>query len=203
MLTFKRALLVGVLAALTAGFAAGAAAAATIAPVGPINMRGNVLQTLTVLSTGKTYTCIWNLNGRVLVPQVALGLPLTPIGGIENATVTCNEPGVVVQPLVSPLGTLPGPWTIDLTTVLGLPAPFGALVTFLNVRFQLTDPNLGFRCLYTGTLGVLIQNGNPVANLLASNFFATPQPGDTCPAGLQLRKGPGTYTLAPPIFIGP
>lgn len=203
MLQIKRALLVGVLAALTAAFAAGAASAVTIAPVGPITLNGNTLQTLTVPSTGRTYTCRWVLNGQILKPQVELGLPLTSIGGIQNANVICNQPGVVVQPLVSPLGTLPGPWDIDLTIVLGLPAPTGALVTFLNVRFQLTDPNIGFRCLYTGTLGVLIQNGNPVANLLASNFFATPQPGDTCPAGLPLNKGPGTYTVTPPLFIGP
>lgn len=202
MLHTKRALLVSALVALTVALTASAAGAVTI-PVGPFNANGMVLQTITVPSTGRTYTCLWNLNGRILVPQIDLGTALRPIGGIENANVVCNQPGVTVVPLVSPLTATPGPWVIALTAVLNLPAPTGALITILGVRIQLNDPAIGFRCLYTGSLGILITNGNPVAQLLASRFVATPQPGDTCPAGLPLQKGPGTYNLAPPLFIGP
>ena len=202
MLHTKRALLVGALVALTVALTSVSASAVTI-PVGPIVANGMVLQTLTVPSTGRTYTCIWNLNGRILVPQIDLGTGLRPIGGIENANITCNQPGVTVTPLVSPLTAVPGPWVIALTAVLNLPSPTGALITILGVRIQLNDPNIGFRCLYTGSLGILIANGNPVAQLLPSTFVATPQPGDTCPAGLPLQKGPGTYNIAPVLFIGP
>lgn len=202
MLHTKRALLVGALVALTVALTSVSASAVTI-PVGPINFNGLVLQTINVPSTGRTYTCIWNLNGRILAPQIELRPVLQSIGGIENANVNCNQPGVTVLPLVSPLGTAPGPWDIDLTTVLNLPAPTGALITILGVRIQVNDPAIGFRCLYTGSLGILIANGNPIAQLLPSSFVATPQPGDTCPAGLPLQKGPGTYNVTPVLFIGP
>lgn len=202
MLRTKRALLVGALVALTVALTSVSASAVTI-PVGPFNANGIVLQTINVPSTGRTYTCLWNLNGQILVPQIELTTSLRPIGGIQFANITCNQPGVTVTPLVSALSGVPGPWVIALTTVLNLPSPTGALVTILGVRIQLTDPAIGFRCLYTGSLGILITNGNPVAQLLPGTFVATPQAGDTCPAGLPLQKGPGQYNLAPPLFIGP
>jgi hypothetical protein len=199
----KRALLVGALVALTAAFSAGTASAATINPVGPIQANGITLQVLRVSSRGHIYTCIWRLQGQILTPQIPLSTTLRAIGGIFAGQITCNEPGVTVTPLVSPLTGLPGPWVIALTTVLGLPAPTGALVTLLGVRIRISDPANGFFCLFTGTLGILIRNGNPTAQLLGGNFVATPVPGDTCPAGLPLTKGPGQYNLVPPIFIGP
>lgn len=199
----KRALLVGALVALTAAFSAGAASAVTINPVGPIQANGITLQVLRVSSRGFTYTCIWRLQGQILTPQIPLSPTLRAIGGITSAQITCNEPGVIVQPLVSQLSATPGPWVIDLTTVLGLPAPTGALVTLLGVRIRVVDPMNGFLCLFTGTLGILIRNGNPTAQLLGGNFVATPVAGDTCPAGLPLTKGPGQYNLVPPIVINP
>ncbi|MDO8184209.1 hypothetical protein Q5424_00230 [Conexibacter sp. JD483] len=198
-----RALLLGALAALTVALSAVSASAVTINPVGPINANGITLQTLVVQSTGRTYTCIWRLQGQILVPQIPLTTALRAIGGIFGAQVTCNEPGVTIQPLVGPLTSSAGPWTIALTAVLNLPNPTGALFTFLNVRFRIVDPANNFFCLFTGSIGILIQNGNPTAQLLPSTFVATPAAGDTCPAGLILTKGPGQYNLNPPIVIGP
>lgn len=203
MLTSLRALLLGALAALTVALSAVSASAVTINPVGPIQANGINLQVLTVQSKGLTYTCIWRLQGQILVPQIPLTTSLRAIGGITGAQVICNEPNVTVQPLVGPLTAVPGPWTIALTAVLNLPAPTGALITLLGVRFRISDPNNGFFCLFTGSIGILISNGNPVAQLLPSTFTATPGAGDTCPAGLVLTKGPGQYNLNPPIVIGP
>lgn len=203
MLTSKRALLLGALAALTVALSAVSASAVTINPFGPIQANGINLQVLVVQSKGLTYTCIWRLQGQILVQQAPLTTRLTPIGGITGAQVICNEPGVTVTPLVGSLSTMPGPWTIGLTAVLNLPAPTGALITLLGVRFRIADPNNGFFCLFTGSIGILITNGNPVAQLLPSTFTATPAVGDTCPTGLVLTKGPGQYNLIPPINIGP
>ncbi len=110
---------------------------------------------------------------------------------------------MTVQPLIGPLTSSTGPWTIALTAVLNLPAPTGALFTLLNVRFRINDPANGFFCLFTGSIGILITNGNPVAQLLPSTFTATPTAGDTCPRGLVLTKGPGTYSINPPLIVGP
>lgn len=203
MSTSKRALLVSALVALTVALGASAASATTIAPVGPINLNGITLQTIVVPSRGLTYTCRWTMNGQILVGQVPLSTALTPIGGITAAGITCNQPGVNITPLVGPLTSVPGAWPIDLTTVLGLPAPTGALVTLLAVKIRITDPANGFICLFTGRIGILIANGNPVAQLLGGTFVATPTAGDTCPAGLVLTKGPGTYNIAPIPTIGP
>lgn len=203
MLTSKRALLLGALAALTVALSAVSASAVTINPVGPIQANGTTLQVMVVQSAGITYTCIWRLQGQILTPQIELTTALRAIGGIFAAQITCNQPGVVVTPLVSPLTSTPGPWTIALTAVLNLPAPTGALFTFLNVRFRIQDPANGFFCLFTGSIGLLIQNGNPIAQLLPSTFTATPAAGDTCPRGLVLTKGAGTYNMNPPLIVGP
>lgn len=202
MRTSVRVLLLAALVALTAAFSAGAAAAATINPVGPIQANGITLQVMQVPSKGLVYTCIWRLQGQVLTQQIPLTTMLRGIGAITGATVTCNQAGVLVQPLVGPLSAGQG-WPIALNAVLGLPNPTGALLTILGVRFRINDPANGFFCLFTGALGILIQNGNPTAQLLLSNFVSAPAPGDTCPAGLPLTKGPGQYTLLPPWVIGP
>jgi hypothetical protein len=88
--------------------------------------------------------------------------------------------------------------------VLGLPNPIGILVEILNVRFRVIDANIGFQCLYTGRLGILLRNGfQPQGQLLQGQFVATPVAGDTCPPGLPLFKGPGQYNMFPLWFIGP
>lgn len=204
MLHRKRALLLGALATLVLAVAASSASAVTINPPGPINANGAALQLIQIPSIGRNYTCIWNLQGRILVPAIQLVSQLQAIGGIEGANVICNQPGVQIQPLVGPLGVAPGPWTIGATaaSVLGLPTPLGLLVLLLNVRFRVIDN--GFTCLFRGTIGLLLRNGpNPQVQLLGGNFTATPQAGDTCPAGLPATKGPGQYNLMPNLFIGP
>lgn len=204
----KRAALAAVAAAVVLAASASGASAVTINPAGPFDMQGTVLQTFNIPSIGRTYTCRWRLQGVLLVPQIPLVTTLQAIGGVQAATIACNQTTVIITPLVSPLGTLPGPWTIGLTPgtgVLGLPTPTGVLVTLLGVRIRVQDTAApGFSCLFTGTIGLLVSNGpQPQVQLLGGSFRATPVAGDTCPAGLPATKGAGQYQLIPPWVIGP
>jgi hypothetical protein len=202
-----RALLAGALTLATFAVSPSAASAVTVNPVGPIDAQGTVLQVITIPSVHRDYTCIWGMQGQITQNVIPLVANLVQIGWIGAAQIVCNEPGVQIIPLVSPPGGGMGPWLIGLTPttgVLGLPAPTGILVELLNVRIRVLDATIGFQCLYTGRIGLLVGNGPiPQGQLLGGQFVATPGPGDTCPAGLPLTKGPGTYNMVPPWFIGP
>lgn len=204
MTKLTRALLVSALAAAIAASASTAASAVTIGPGGPFTLTSNVLQTFNIPSIERTYTCRWTLNGVLLATQFDLGAQLKPLGGIVGATIECNQP-VVITALVGQLTQVPGPWTIGIvpnTGVLNLPAPTGVLVTLLSVKIRVITA--GFSCLFTGSIGLLIKNFLPEAVvLLGGNFVATPQLGDTCPAGLLATKGAGILTIEPPWVIGP
>lgn len=199
----KRALLAGALAVVVLVASASAASAVTIAPGGAIDAQGITLQRMWVQSNDLTYTCVWRMQGSVTANPIQLTNALVQIGRIHAAAITCNQPNVTVTPLV----TSAAPWPIGLiptSGVLGLPTPTGMLVTVLAVRFRIDDANTGFRCLFTGRLGLLMRNGaNPQIQLLTSQFFATPVAGDTCPVNLILYKFAGQYNLFPPQFIGP
>lgn len=207
MRSSMRALLVGALVLATLAVTAAGASAVTVNPLGPIDAQGAGLQQINIPSTGSNYLCRWRLQGQILQNQIPLVDNLVQIGRIGAATILCNNPGVTIVPLVSPPGMAPGPWPIGLTPttgVLGLPAPTGVLVQVLAVRFRVIDANIGFQCLFTGRLGILIRNGgNPQALLLGGQFVATPVAGDTCQAGLPLTKGQGLYNMIPPWVIGP
>lgn len=200
-----RALIAGVLTLATLAVSATAASAVTVNPLAPIDAQGTVLQVINIPSIARTYTCRWRLQGQIVQNAIPLGDNLVVIGGIGAATILCNEPGVQIIPLVSPPSGGPRPWPIGLTPtrgVLGLPAPVGLLVEILLVRIRVVDGD--FQCLFTGRMGLLLRNGfQPQAQLLSSQFVATPVEGDTCPAGLPLTKGPGIYAMFPLWVIGP
>lgn len=202
-----RALLASALVLATLAVSATAASAVTVNPLGPIDAQATVLQVINIPSIGANYTCRWRLQGMITQNQINLVNQLIQIGHVGAATIMCNQPGVTIVPLVSPPGGVPGPWPIGLTPttgVLGLPNPTGVLVEILSVRIRVIDANLGFQCLFTGRLGILVANGpQPQAFLLGGQFVATPVAGDTCPPGLPLNKGTGTYNLVPPWVIGP
>lgn len=208
MRNVRRALLAGALAVVVLACSASAASAVTIGPGGPIDAQATTLQTMSLLSNGLTYTCMWRLQGVIPARQIPLGPAPVQIGRIDAATIACNEPNVDVRALVSPPSGVPGPWPIGLipnSGVLGpLTAPTGMLVTVLAVKIRIDDFGAGFHCLFTGRLGLLMRNGaNPQIQLLTSQFLATPVATDTCPANLILYKFNGQYNLFPPQVIGP
>lgn len=204
MTRLRRALITSVLAAAIAAITGATASAVTVGPAGPFTLTSNALQTFSIPSIGAVFTCLWTLNGQLLQTVFPLGNQLRNLGGITEATIECNEP-VIITALVSTLTGAPGPWPIGVipnTGVLNLPMPTGFLFTLLTVRVKVVFG--AFRCLFTGTIGLLVKNFTPEAVvLLGGAFVATPVLGDTCPAGLVATKGAGVLTIAPPWTIGP
>jgi hypothetical protein len=188
-----RALALGALVAAISGTAAGTAAAVTFTPGGAFTLASTRLQTFNIPSIGATYTCLWNLNARLLTTEIPLDAQLHKIGGAIGGIINCNERGVSISMLISGLNTAPGPWPfgfVPTTGTLHLIDPDGVLLTMLAVRIRVTTMT-GFSCLFTGTIGLLFKDNTETVILLGGEFTATPTIGDTCAAGLAATKGAG------------